>query len=100
MTPETLPSISSERVAPGTRLIIFRGGPPEWDGVVAAVSESGRGDAERWDNTADLALVYRETSGVEAVEVDRARRSGRVRERKDAVVYGFVGYRDEIEESQ
>lgn len=78
----------------GTKIVLLRGGPPEWDGEVAGVSKTGGGKLERWDHTADLPLVFVATEETEPVQIERHRKGGTVIEEKKAQVYECVGYRD------
>ncbi len=80
----------------GTHVIVLDGGPPQWDGTVTAVSSTATGTLERWDKTADLAYVWEPTTEEREVEVDRETRAGNVREKRAALVYRAVGYREDI----
>ena len=80
----------------GTRIVVLDGGPPEWDGEVTAVVASASGTLERWDHVADAAYVWEPTASEREVEVDRETRAGKVREKREALVYRALGYRDDI----
>lgn len=80
--------IDSSNIAPGTRLIVFRGGA--WDGRVTAVAKTGPGRAER-RNPEGGHHVYVETDETEDVEVVHVLRSGTKIDVKPAVVYDLLG---------
>lgn len=80
---------------------MLRGGPPEWEGVVARVCDVEAGPAlqptlERTCHVSGLSYVWTPTDAVEDVEVDREVKAGTVRETKTAQVYAAVGYREDI----
>lgn len=97
--PVVLVAPKPKRAVPDTHLVVLRGGPPEWDGVVARVCDVP-GTLERWDHTADAALVWEPTAEFAQVEVDRERRADTVSETKAAKVYRCVGYREDMLEAR
>lgn len=85
------------RPVPGLKLVVLRGGPPEWDGTVARVCDVDNPHGlERWDHIGDLALVWFPTGDEADVEVDRETKAGMVKETKRAQVYACAGYREDV----
>lgn len=79
---------------PSTKLVVFEGGPPEWDGHVTSILAIA-GAAERWCHTSDKPILYLKTDETREVEVETEKRSGKKTEKKTAIVYRYLGYRDE-----
>lgn len=78
----------------GTKIVVFEGGPPEWDGYIAGISKTCT-SAERWDNTADELILYHQTDRTKEVPIEREKRTGTVIEMKTAEVFAFAGYKGE-----
>lgn len=83
--------------APGTKVIVLEGGPPDWDGRVEGISKTSTGQVERWDQVADAILVYLQTDRTKEVPITHERRNGPVVELKAAEVYAFAGYKEELQ---
>lgn len=79
----------------GTKIIVFQGGPPGWEGSVDACLKTCE-SVERWDYVADSAIVFRRTGCTEDVPIVREKRTGQVTEMKVAEVFAFAGYKDEL----
>lgn len=75
----------------------MRGGPPEWDGRATSVvrPKEERKTLERWDHTADLAIVYQRSLSEEEVEVARHTREGGTKI-VTAEVWDYLGYRADL----
>ncbi len=79
----------------GTKIILLRGGPPEWDGEITGISKGAGTELQRLDHTARLHLRYRRTEELQTVEIPRHQRGGTVLQSKQAEVWECLGYTDE-----
>ena len=80
----------------GTKIVIFKGGPPQWDGTIHGISKTGGGRAERLDEISDSTIVYIRTDRTQEVQIEREKKSGTVIETKIAEVYDFAGYKEDL----
>lgn len=80
----------------GTKVVVFEGGPPQWNGHVTGISKTGSGRAERWDEVSGETIVYIRTDRTAQVPLERQRRTGTVVEMKTAAVYAYAGYKEDL----
>jgi hypothetical protein len=78
--------------APGTKVVVLEGGPPEWAGTIAGIAKTCE-RLERWDHTADLALVWEPTGDVREVEIEHEYNTGKAVKKHTAEVWRCCGYR-------
>lgn len=79
----------------GTKIIQMQGGPPEWDGEVAGILKTAEGPMERWDHTADLAILYVKTDAYTTITLDHERKGGTVQQEHKVEVWTYAGYKEE-----
>ena len=81
----------------GTKIIVLRGGPPQWDGQIEGVSKTGSGRAQRWCHVSGMTIIYGATDRTEKVVITHERRNGPVDKEHSAQVYEYLGYIDEVD---